>query len=75
MDYRAIADGMWYSGHVLTGISIVVNHYNFVAAVVIVFLGQAITMASRPVGRRGPRQDGRSVMCDTIRSSSISNAH
>ena len=51
MDYNAIADSLWYSGHVLTGISIVVNHYNFAAAVVIVFLGQTITMVSRPIGR------------------------
>jgi len=32
-------------------ISIVVNHYNFYIAVVIVFIGQFITMISRPIGR------------------------
>jgi hypothetical protein len=51
MNYERIADCLWYAGHVLTGISIVVNHYNFPAAVVIVFVGQSVTMISRPIGR------------------------
>ena len=50
-NYERIADCMWYAGHVLTGIAIVVNHFHFYAAVSIVFFGQAITMASRPIGR------------------------
>lgn len=51
MKYETVADIMWYVGHVITAMSIVVNHFNFPAAVVTVFVGQAITMVSRPVGR------------------------
>lgn len=51
MNYQKLADALWYAGHVVTAMSIVVNHYNFPAAVVVVFFGQTITMVSRPVGR------------------------
>jgi hypothetical protein len=51
MNYQNLADGMWYVGHVITAVSIVVNHYSFPAAVVVVFVGQTITMISRPIGR------------------------
>lgn len=51
MKYETVADIMWYVGHVITAMSIVVNHFNFPAAVATVFVGQAITMISRPVGR------------------------
>lgn len=48
---QTFADCLWYAGHVLTGVAIVVNHYNFAAGVVVVFVGQSITMLSRPIGR------------------------
>jgi hypothetical protein len=51
INYILFADCLWYCGHVLTGISIVVNHYHFYIAIVIVFVGQFITMISRPIGR------------------------
>lgn len=51
VNYILLADYLWYLGHMLTGISIVVNHYHFYTAIVIVFVGQFITMISRPIGR------------------------
>lgn len=51
MKYETLADIMWYVGHVITAMSIVVNHFHFPGAVATVFVGQAITMISRPVGR------------------------
>ena len=51
MYYQKLSDAMWYFGHVLTGVAIVVNHYNYYVAIVVVFFGQGITMISRPVGR------------------------
>lgn len=69
MKYETLADLMWYVGHVITAMSIVVNHFNFPAAVVTVFAGQAITMGSRPVGRiKGHRIWGESpeVECTEI---------
>jgi len=38
LNYILLADCLWYSGHILTGISIVVNHYHFYTAIVIVIL-------------------------------------
>lgn len=50
-NYTLFADCLWYFGHILTGISIVINHYHFYTAIAIVFLGQFITIISRPIGR------------------------
>ena len=59
MEYETLADLMWYAGHVITAMSIVVNHFDFPCAVVTVFVGQAITMVSRPVGRlKSPSRRG-----------------
>jgi hypothetical protein len=70
MDYATLADIMWYVGHVITAMSIVVNHFNFPAAAVTVFVGQAITMISRPVGRiKGKPQiwgESRELECTVI---------
>jgi len=41
----------WYSGHILTGLSIVFTHTNYTVACACVFIGQAITIFSRPIGR------------------------
>ena len=49
--YQTIADIMWYSGHVLTGLSIVFTHNNYPLACACVFIGQGITIFSRPIGR------------------------
>ena len=49
--YELIVDCLWYSGHILTGTAIVVNHYQYYTALVCVFVGQFITMISRTIGR------------------------
>lgn len=46
-----VSDTLWYCGHILTGVAIVANHYQFRYGVVCVFIGQFITMISRPIGR------------------------
>ena len=51
MHYHHIADTMWYTGHVLTGIAVVANHYHYPIAVSFVFIGQLLTIVSRPIGR------------------------
>jgi hypothetical protein len=51
MDYPLFADCLWYIGHVLTGIAIIVSHYEYKYGVVCVFVGQFITIISRPIGR------------------------
>lgn len=50
-DYILISDILWYSGHILTSISILLTRNNFNLAVSFVFLGQFITIISRPIGR------------------------
>lgn len=56
MNYQLLSDCLWYVGHVLTGISIVINHYNFYTAISCVFVGQFITIISRPIGRMNVQQ-------------------
>jgi len=51
MNYFLFADILWYTGHVLTGIAIVVSHYSYETGVACVFVGQFITIISRPIGR------------------------
>lgn len=51
MKYQFYADILWYIGHIITGFAIVVNHYDFKMGVVTVFIGQFITIISRPIGR------------------------
>ena len=51
MNYLQISDFLWYSGHILTGVAIIVNHYYYYYAVVMVLFGQFITIISRPIGR------------------------
>jgi len=51
MNYQLCADILWYVGHTLTGFAIVANHYNFYLGIIIVFIGQFITIISRPIGR------------------------
>ena len=57
MDFSLLADGLWYSGHVLTcvlsnehltsGVAIIVNHHSYHIAVACVFIGQFLTIISR----------------------------
>lgn len=56
MNYGLFADCLWYSGHVLTGIAIVVNHYHYFLGMTCVFVGQFITIVSRPIGRIKQKQ-------------------
>ena len=51
MRYQLYADILWYIGHIITGFAIVVNHYDFEMGVLTVFIGQFITIISRPIGR------------------------
>lgn len=51
MNYLRISDYLWYTGHVLTGFSIIFTHINYNVAVSFVFIGQFITIISRPIGR------------------------
>ena len=51
MNYLKISDYLWYTGHVLTGFSIIFTHVNYNIAVSFVFIGQFITIISRPIGR------------------------
>ena len=51
MNYLLFSDYLWYSGHILTGLAIVINRYNYNYAVIMVLFGQFITIISRPIGR------------------------
>jgi len=51
MNYLLVADCLWYTGHVLTGMAIVANHYNSSMGLSCVFIGQIITILSRPISR------------------------
>ena len=51
MNYVLIADCLWYTGHILTGIAIIANHHNYYVGITCVFVGQFITIISRPIGR------------------------
>jgi len=51
MNYQHMADFLWYMGHILTGLTIIGNHYDNRVGVGCVFVGQTLTMISRPIGR------------------------
>ena len=51
MNYLFISDCLWYSGHILTCFSIICTKYYYELAVTLVFVGQFITIISRPIGR------------------------
>ena len=51
MNYILFSDILWYVGHIITGFAIVANHYNFYLGITIVFIGQLMTIISRPIGR------------------------
>jgi hypothetical protein len=49
--FSLLADFLWYSGHVLTGSSIIFSETNRNVAICLVFVGQFITIISRPISR------------------------
>jgi len=51
MNYLQISDYLWYAGHVLSGLAILINPYNYYIAATLVLTGQCITIISRPIGR------------------------
>jgi hypothetical protein len=51
MNYVLVSDILWYSGHIMSGISIFFTHRNFALAASLVLFGQFITIVSRPIGR------------------------
>jgi hypothetical protein len=51
MDYGFLADLLWYAGHMLTGCAILISQDHYRWAVGCVWVGQGMTMISRPIGR------------------------
>lgn len=51
MNYIFVSDILWYSGHILTGISILLSKNYYYLAVSCVFFGQFVTIISRPISR------------------------
>lgn len=51
INYVLIADILWYIGHIITGCAIIANHYDFYYGIITVFIGQFMTIISRPIGR------------------------
>lgn len=49
--YQLLADIIWYFGHILSGVSVIINHYDFNIGIAVVILGQFIIIISRPIGR------------------------
>ena len=56
MNYVLIADILWYIGHMLTGTAILITENHYYVAVGCVWVGQAMTMISRPIGRIRPQE-------------------
>lgn len=50
-NYQLLADILWYTGHILSGIAVLINHYNFNIGIIFVSIGQFMTIISRPIGR------------------------
>jgi hypothetical protein len=51
MNYLRISDYLWYTGHILSGLAIIVNQNSYVLSATMVLFGQFITIISRPIGR------------------------
>jgi hypothetical protein len=51
MNYLLISDILWYSGHIMSDISIFFTKGHFYVAVSLILFGQFITIISRPIGR------------------------
>ena len=51
MNYSIIADYLWYSGHILSGLSVIFSRDNYYLSISFVLFGQFITIISRPISR------------------------
>jgi hypothetical protein len=51
MNYVWIADVLWYVGHIVTGSAILFTKNHYSLAIGCVWVGQGMTMISRPIGR------------------------
>ena len=51
MNYVFIADVLWYMGHIITGSAILFTKHYYTTAIACVWVGQGMTMISRPIGR------------------------
>jgi hypothetical protein len=51
MNYQLLVDILWYSGHILTSITLIINHYNFYNGIICVCVSQFMIIISRPIGR------------------------
>jgi hypothetical protein len=51
MNYILISDCLWYSGYILTSLSILFTYDNRYLSISLVFFGQFITIISRPISR------------------------
>ena len=49
--WQLFGDILWYCGHILCGIAIIITHFNYWACVGLVISGQLLTIISRPIGR------------------------
>src|SRR5579872_1873750 len=49
--YQILADILWYGGHTLSAICIVISHYVWYVGFILIVLAQVITIISRPIGR------------------------
>ena len=58
MDYLLISDGLWYAGHILSGMSMLFAQTNNNLAIAMVTIGQFITIISRPIGRINNHKEG-----------------
>jgi hypothetical protein len=56
MNYLLVSDILWYSGHIITALSIVFTHTHLDISIALVFIGQSITIISRPIGRIGTKE-------------------
>jgi len=51
MNFLLISDYLWYTGHILSGWSILFVRNNYNLAISMSLCGQFITIISRPIGR------------------------
>ena len=51
MNYKLFADILWYLGHILTSMTLIINHFNFHYGIICVCFSQFIIIISRPIGR------------------------
>jgi len=57
INYQLFADVLWYTGHVLGAISFLVNHFKWYGGLIVIGIGQFLTIISRPIGRINQSND------------------